>query len=56
MNATISAGLTVKEMAELPAVNASFWFSYGELIQQTPDTLEHINDWEHNPMAALRHG
>lgn len=53
VNATVSAGLTVKEMAELPAINASFWFSYDELIKQTPDKLEHINQWENNPMAAL---
>lgn len=53
VNATVSAGLAIKEMAELPAVNASFWFSYDELTQQTPETLEYINDWGHNPMAAL---
>lgn len=53
VNANISAGLSVKEIAELEAVNASFWFSYNELVQQNSDTFQIINDWQHNPMAAL---
>lgn len=53
VNAMVQARLSVREMAELQAVNASFWFSYDELIQQDARDLEKINDWNHNPMAAL---
>lgn len=53
VNASISAGLTIKEIAELEAVNASFWFTYEELIKQSSERLQNINDWKHNPMAAL---
>lgn len=53
VNAMSGAGLQIREMAELPAVDASFWFTYDELVQQSAETVEHINDWQHNPMAAL---
>jgi len=53
VNAQINAGLMIKELAELPAVNASFWFSYDELIQQEPESLQKLNNWQHNPLAAL---
>ena len=53
MNANISAGLTVREMAELEAVDASFWYTYDELIRQSSERLMHINDPQYNPMAAL---
>jgi len=53
VNATAEAQLSIQEMQELQAVNASFWFSYDELAKQNPDELEYINHWEHNPMAAL---
>lgn len=53
VNAMSSAGLQIREMAELPAIDASFWFTYDELVQQTPKTVENVNDWQHNPMAAL---
>ena len=53
VNAMAEASLSVKEMAELPAVNTSFWFSYDELMRQKESELEGINDWERNPMAAL---
>ena len=43
----------VKEMAELEAVNASFWYTYDELIKQSSEKIQSINDWESNPMAAL---
>lgn len=47
------AGLSVREMEELQAENTSFWFSYEELIEQTTEKLEKVNNWEYNPMAAL---
>lgn len=50
-NAMIAAGLSVTELLELKAVNASFWFSYADLQKQTG--VEKINDWNYNPMAAL---
>ena len=53
VNAMICAQLSIKEMEELKAVNASFWFSYEELIKQEKGILAKINNWEHNPMAAL---
>lgn len=53
INANVSEGLEIKEMAEMQAVNASFWYSYDELVKQNPSDLENINHWEANPMAAL---
>ena len=53
LNAQIKAGLSICELAELPAVDASFWFSYAELSEKNPEELEGINDWKKNPMAAL---
>ena len=41
------------EMAELPAMDASFWFTFAELQQKSREELEGINDWKKNPMAAL---
>lgn len=52
-NAMIWARLSIREMKELQAVNASFWFSYEELIKQKKEELAEINNWEYNPMAAL---
>ena len=51
MNANIHAGLNIKEMAELLALDASFWYTYDEL--KTKDEIEGINDWKHNSMAAI---
>lgn len=53
INATAAAGLSVEEMAELQAVDASFWYTYDELVQQKPEDLANVNDWRFNPMAAL---
>ena len=53
INSQIEAGLRICELAELPAVDASFWFSYAELQEKKPKDLEGINDWKKNPMAAL---
>lgn len=53
INSMTSAGLSVREVEELQAENASFWFSYEELIKQTSENLEKVNKWEYNPMAAL---
>ena len=53
VNANIMAGLSINELAELPAVDASFWFAYDELIEKSQDELISINDWNKNPMAAL---
>ncbi len=53
INANIFAGLAIKEMAELQAINASFWYSYDELTKKNPNELIDINNWKHNPMAAL---
>ena len=53
VNAGIRAGLSVTELSELPAADASFWFPYAELKTKSPEELEGINDWKKNPMAAL---
>ncbi len=53
VNANISAGLSIKEVAELEAVDASFWYTYEELIKQSSEQIQSINDWNTNPMAAL---
>lgn len=53
INANIFAELSIKEIAEMQAVNASFWYTYEELVKQDSDKLESINDWKSNPMAAL---
>lgn len=53
LNAQIGAGLTFCETAELPAVDASFWYSFSELQGKSAEELEGINDWTKNPMAAL---
>ena len=53
VNSQIGAGLGICELAELPALDASFWFTYDELRNKSPEQLEGINDWKKNPMAAL---
>ena len=53
INAQIRAGLRLCELAELPAVDASFWFTHAELQEKRPEELEGINDWRQNPLAAL---
>ncbi|MBR6443742.1 MAG: class I SAM-dependent methyltransferase [Clostridia bacterium] len=53
INSQIKAGLSICELAELPATDASFWFTYDELQKKKPEELEGINDWKKNPMAAL---
>ena len=53
INVNIAAQLSIVEMAELQAIDASFWYRFDELPQQNPETLKHINNWECNPMAAL---
>ncbi len=40
-------------MAELPAVDASFWFSYDEMKTNTEEETKDLNDWTRNPMAAI---
>ncbi len=53
INAQIRAGLRLCELAELPAVDASFWFSWAELQHKCPEELEGINAWKRHPMPAL---
>ena len=53
LNAQIRVGLSLCELAELPAADASFWFPFAELREKRPEELEGINDWHRNPMAAL---
>lgn len=53
VNSNISAGLQITEMAELPAIDASFWYSFDELKTKTPTDIENLNDWKSNVMAAL---
>ncbi|MBP5606104.1 MAG: class I SAM-dependent methyltransferase [Ruminiclostridium sp.] len=53
VNSQIKADLRICELAELPAADASFWFTYDELRKKRPEELEGINEWKKNPMAAL---
>lgn len=53
VNAMTNSDLLLIEMAEMQATDGSFWFSYDDLIKQNGETLQNINDWKHNPMAAL---
>lgn len=53
INSNIAAKLSIKEVAEMQAVDASFWYAYDELVKKNPDELMNINDWKCNPMAAL---
>ena len=53
VNSQVRSGLAVCETAELPALDASFWFSYTELQEKSQAELEGINDWHKNPLAAL---
>lgn len=53
VNAQIREGLSLCEMAELPALDASFWYSYAELQEKNQENLADINDWTKNPLAGL---
>ena len=53
MNAMIGAGLSIRRVEELEAVDAAFWFPYEQLQKQNPEQLENVNCWRRNPMAAL---
>ncbi len=53
INANAGAGLRVLEMAELPSLDASFWFTFEELKTKTAQDTADINDWKRNPMAAV---
>ena len=53
INSQIRAGLRLCELAELPAVDESFWFPYAERKDKPPEDFEGINDWQRNPLAAL---
>lgn len=53
VNAVASSGFRITEMAELPAVDASFWFSYDEMKTKTEEETKDLNDWTRNPMASI---
>ena len=53
INANTQAGLNLLEMAEIPSVDASFWYTFEELKSKTDEDIANINDWKHNPMAAI---
>ena len=53
VNSQILAGLSLCEIAELPALDASFWFTYAELQEKEPEDLAEIQNWKKNPLAAL---
>ena len=53
VNSQVRSGLTICEMAELPALDASFWFSWAELKEKDEKDTDGINDWKKNPLAAL---
>ena len=53
VNASARAGLRILEMAEIPSADASFWYTFDELKTKTATETANINDWKHNPMAAI---
>ena len=53
VNANAQAGLRILEMAEIPSADASFWYTFDELKTKTDEETANINDWKHNPMAAI---
>lgn len=53
INATAQSRLIIKEMAEMQAVDGSFWYRYEELAAKNEEQLSEVNDWKVNPMAAL---
>ena len=40
-------------MAEIRSADASFWYTFDELKTKTAKETANINDWKHNPMAAI---
>ncbi len=52
-NAILHGPMHIREMAELPAIDASFWFTFDQLQEKNAEELADINDWHQNPMAAL---
>ena len=40
-------------MAEIRSADASFWYTFDELKTKTAEETANINDWKHNPMAAI---
>ena len=53
VNAHAQAGLRILEMAEIPSMDASFWYTFDELKSKTDRETANINDWKYNPMAAI---
>ena len=53
INAHIQAGLQIMEMAEIPSMDASFWYTFEELKSKSDADIANINDWKCNPMAAI---
>ncbi len=53
VNANSLAGLRILEMAEMPAADASFWYTFEELKSVTDEETANVNDWKQNPMAAI---
>jgi len=53
VNALVRAGLRILEMAEIPSADASFWYTFDELKSKSEAETANINDWKHNPMAAI---
>lgn len=53
VNAVAQPGLRILEMAEIPSADVSFWYTFEELKSKTDEDTANINDWKHNPMAAI---
>ena len=53
VNANARAGLRILEMAEIRSADASFCYTFDELKTKTAKETANINDWKHNPMAAI---
>jgi hypothetical protein len=53
LNAIVSSGFYITQVEEMKAVDASFWYTYNQIITKSKNELSKLNDWKANPMAAL---
>ena len=53
LNSQIRAGLTLCEMAELPATDAFFWFTFAELQQKRAGGDQRLEEKPHGRVARM---
>lgn len=53
INSMTDSGFRIIQLEEMFPIDASYWFKYDDLIKKTEEELVEINNWKHNPMAAI---